>query len=47
MAYTEKSYNIPSNTGLSETQIQLHLGLYAGYVKNTNLLLDKINGAVI
>lgn len=43
MAYTEKSFNIPNNTGLSENQIQLHLGLYAGYVKNTNLLLDKIN----
>ncbi len=43
MAYTEKSFNIPTNTGLSETQITLHLGLYAGYVKNTNLLLDKIN----
>lgn len=43
MAYIEKSFNIPNNTGLSETQIQLHLGLYAGYVKNTNILLDKIN----
>ena len=43
MSYIEKSFNIPNTTGLSETQIQLHLGLYAGYVKNTNLLLDKIN----
>jgi len=43
MSYIEKSFNIPTNTGLSETQITLHLGLYAGYVKNTNLLLDKIN----
>lgn len=43
MPYIEKSFNIPTNTGLSETQITLHLGLYAGYVKNTNLLLDKIN----
>lgn len=43
MSYIEKSFNIPNTTGLSEKQIQLHLGLYAGYVKNTNLLLDKIN----
>ena len=43
MSYIEKSFNIPNNTGLSETQITLHLALYAGYVKNTNLLLDKIN----
>lgn len=43
MAYIEKSFNIPNNTGLSEKQIQLHLGLYAGYVKNTNLLLEKIH----
>jgi len=42
MAYTEKSFNIPNNTGLSEEQISVHLGLYAGYVKNTNALLDKI-----
>jgi Fe-Mn family superoxide dismutase len=43
MYYIEKSFNIPKNTALSEAQIALHLGLYAGYVKNTNLLLDKIN----
>ncbi len=42
MAYIEKSFNIPNNTGLSEEQISVHLGLYAGYVKNTNALLEKI-----
>jgi Fe-Mn family superoxide dismutase len=42
MAYIEKSFNILNNTGLSEEQISVHLGLYAGYVKNTNALLDKI-----
>jgi Fe-Mn family superoxide dismutase len=42
MAYIEKSFNIPNNTGLSKEQISVHLGLYAGYVKNTNALLEKI-----
>ena len=42
--YTEKQFNIPALQGLSEKQIQAHLGLYAGYVKNTNLLLEKMEG---
>lgn len=42
MSYTEKTFNIPTDISLSNEQITVHLGLYAGYVKNTNALLDKI-----
>lgn len=41
--YTEKNFNLPSMDGLSDKQITAHLKLYAGYVKNTNLLLEKFN----
>lgn len=42
MSYTEKTFNIPADISLSSEQITVHLGLYSGYVKNTNALLDKI-----
>jgi len=40
--YTAKSFELGVLDGLSETQISEHLKLYAGYVKNTNALLEKI-----
>ncbi|MBI1975810.1 MAG: superoxide dismutase [Candidatus Vogelbacteria bacterium] len=40
--YTERKFNIVGLEGLSERQIGEHLKLYAGYVKNTNALLDTI-----
>jgi Fe-Mn family superoxide dismutase len=40
--YIEKQFNLPTIEGLSDKQIQAHLGLYAGYVKNTNVLLQKL-----
>lgn len=40
--YTEKSFNLENVKGLSNEQLTAHLGLYAGYVKNTNLLMDRI-----
>lgn len=40
--YNEKQFNLESVKGLSQEQIQVHLGLYSGYVKNTNGLLDQI-----
>ena len=42
MAYQEKTFNLPELKGISADQVQVHLGLYAGYVKNTNALLDKV-----
>lgn len=41
-SYTAKTFNLGAMEGLSETQIAEHLKLYAGYVKNTNTLMEKI-----
>lgn len=43
MKFEEKQFNIPKLKGLSEKTIEEHLKLYAGYVKHSNLLLDKID----
>lgn len=40
--YEPKTFSLGTLDGLSETQIAEHLKLYAGYVKNTNALLEKI-----
>ena len=42
MPYQEQPFTLPELTGLSARQIEAHLKLYAGYVKNTNALVDKI-----
>lgn len=42
MTYTPKTFNLPALPGLSEEQIKVHLGLYEGYVKHTNLIMEKI-----
>lgn len=44
MTYQPKSFNLPTLTGLSEKQIKVHLGLYEGYVKNVNLLMETLKG---
>lgn len=41
--YTEKQFELPTIEGLSDEQVKAHLGLYAGYVKNTNSLLEKLD----
>ncbi len=40
--YTKKEFNLPELTGLSQRQIEAHLGLYAGYIKNVNILIEQI-----
>ncbi|OGI64363.1 hypothetical protein A2914_01865 [Candidatus Nomurabacteria bacterium RIFCSPLOWO2_01_FULL_41_21] len=40
--FEEKKFNIPELKGISTKNIEEHLKLYAGYVKFTNLILDKI-----
>jgi len=40
--YTEKKFNIPELKGISRKTIEEHLKLYAGYVKNVNLMYDKL-----
>lgn len=40
--FEEKKFNIPNLKGISEKNIEEHLKLYAGYVKHSNLILEKI-----
>ncbi|MEK7526865.1 MAG: Fe-Mn family superoxide dismutase [Patescibacteria group bacterium] len=41
--FEEKKFSIPKLKGISDKNIEEHLKLYAGYVKNTNLVLEHIN----
>jgi len=41
--FEEKQFNIGELTGISAKNIEEHLKLYAGYVKNANLILEHIN----
>ncbi|MBX4198185.1 Fe-Mn family superoxide dismutase [Candidatus Parcubacteria bacterium] len=41
--YQEQKFSIPELKGISKKSVDEHLKLYAGYVKHTNLILDKIN----
>ncbi len=40
--FIPKTFNIPKLNGISEKNIEEHLKLYEGYVKNANLILNKI-----
>ena len=40
--FQSKTFNIPELAGISKTNIDEHLKLYAGYVKHANLILEKI-----
>src|SRR3989338_840287 len=40
--FEEKKFNIPPLKVISAKNIEEHLKLYAGYVKNTNSILEKI-----
>ncbi len=42
MTYKAKTFDLPALSGLSEKQIKVHLGLYEGYVKHANLIMEKI-----
>mgnify|MGYP001595235381 FL=1 len=37
--FTVKTFNIPELKGVSKKSVDEHLKLYAGYVKNANLIL--------
>lgn len=41
--FTQKTFNIPRLKGISAKNIEEHLKLYAGYVKNINLILEQEN----
>lgn len=40
--YSEQQFNLPELKGISAKQVEVHLKLYAGYVKNCNALMEKI-----
>jgi len=40
--FIPKSFNIPALKGISSKNIEEHLKLYEGYVKNANLILEKV-----
>jgi len=40
--FETKSFKIPALRGISAKNIEEHLKLYAGYVKNTNFIVEKI-----
>lgn len=44
MTYQARSFKLPALKGLSEKQIKVHLGLYEGYVKQVNLILETLKG---
>jgi superoxide dismutase, Fe-Mn family len=41
--FEERKFNIPELKGISALNIEEHLKLYAGYVKHSNLILEKIS----
>jgi len=40
--YQEQKFNLPDLKGISAKQLDVHLKLYAGYVKNINLLRSTV-----
>ena len=40
--YKAKEYNLSGLTGISDRTLEVHFKLYQGYVKNTNLLNERI-----
>lgn len=42
MTYQEQSFNLPTLTGISQKQVEVHLKLYGGYVKHVNVLNDTL-----
>ncbi len=42
MKYEPRTFSIPELDGISKETVDLHLGLYQGYVKHVNVIDDKI-----
>src|SRR5438445_6124351 len=45
-AYAEKKFDLSGLNGISDKQLEIHFGLYGGYVKNTNLLNEQISDLI-
>lgn len=43
MTYTPKTFTLTGLAGISDKQIAVHLALYEGYVKNLNLIIEKLS----
>jgi Fe-Mn family superoxide dismutase len=41
--YKAKQFKLSGLDGISDETLKMHFGLYEGYVKNTNLLMDEIS----
>ena len=41
-AYTPKKWDLAGLQGISDETLQIHFGLYEGYVKNTNTLNERL-----
>lgn len=41
-SYTPRKWNLSGLKGISDQTLEVHFGLYEGYVKNTNLLNEQI-----
>src|ERR1700760_4064913 len=41
-AYTPKKWDLSGLQGISDETLQIHFGLYEGYLKNTNTLNERI-----
>lgn len=41
--FEERKWNIGELKGISKKSIEEHIGLYSGYVKNTNLIIQKLD----
>jgi len=41
-SYTAKTFDLSGLTGISDQTLEMHFGLYAGYVKNTNILNEQL-----
>ena len=40
--YKQRSFDLSGLTGISDHTLEVHFGLYAGYVKNTNTLNEQL-----
>lgn len=45
-SYTAKKFDLSGLQGISDKTLELHFGLYEGYVKNTNTLNEQLSGLI-
>ena len=45
-SYAPKKFDLSGLQGISDNTLQVHFGLYEGYVKNTNLLNEQLAGLI-